>query len=66
MSGSAWAENAVIVSDNGKTVRFRRQCPYCGKTDTTYTDEASVGGSSNMTRSCRYCGKIIKITISRN
>ena len=65
MSGFAWAENAAIVSDNGKTVKIRRQCPYCGKTDTGYTDEVSVASSTSFTRSCRYCGKIIKITISR-
>jgi len=49
-----YAENAVIVEDNGATVRFHPRCPKCGKVlqNVTATGHCSNGSSSVGYYSC--------------
>ncbi len=68
MSVPAWAENAVIVSDDGRTVKYHVRCPYCGKVDTTTTRSISViAGITNTPGSCTstLCYKHFTVKLGR-
>ena len=66
MNVPAWAENAVIVSDDGHTVRYHVKCPYCGKVNTMSTSSASVTTCIHNTfGSCPSCHKSFSISFGR-
>ena len=66
MNVPAWAENAVIVSDTGSSVRYHAKCPYCGKINTMQTGSASVMHSIHTTSGvCTYCHKSFTIRFGR-
>ena len=59
---SAWAENAVVISDDGRIVKYHVRCPNCGKVNNTSTSSASVGnGVTNCYGSCSYCSELSNI-----
>ena len=69
MNVHAWAENAVIISDDGSSVKYHVKCPYCGTVDTMCTRSAHVmhgihidpGVCSNCN-----CGKPFNIRFGRS
>ena len=66
MNVPAWAENAVIVSDDGRTVRYHYRCPMCGKVNTGTTCSIYVGsGITNTNGSCFSCHKSFPIKFGR-
>ena len=67
MSNQAWAENAVIIQDNGCSVRFRPKCPYCGHIPMNMSmgDSAQNGVRSHNSAICEKCKKTFDIVISR-
>lgn len=56
---SCTSGNAIIVSDNGKMIEYRKCCPKCGYTDSqthqTYISSGRVG--VHYSASCMKCGK---------
>ena len=66
MNVPAWAENAVIISDNGSSVRYHAKCPVCGKVNTMSTYTAPVMHSIHNTSGiCSYCNKSFTIRFGR-
>ena len=64
---SAWAENAVVISDDGRNVKYHVRCPYCGKVNHNSTSGAYVGsGVTNCYGSCSYCFKHFPIKLGRS
>lgn len=62
----AWAENAVIVSDDGRQVKYHPRCPYCGKVNHISLASTYVGsGITNCHGPCGSCLKIFPIKIGR-
>lgn len=67
MNVPAWAENAVVVSDDGRTVRYHYRCPMCGKVDTRTTMSIYVGPgilANNMVL-CSTCHKSFPVKFGR-
>ena len=63
----AWAENAVVVSDDGRQVKYHVRCPYCGKVNNMSTSSAYVGsGVTNCHGSCGNCFKNFPIKLGGN
>ena len=67
MSEQAWAQNAVIVEDNGRNVRWKPRCPFCGFIPPyrTAAGTAFKGIRANHHDRCDKCGKQIDIVVSR-
>ena len=66
MNIPAWAENAVIISDTGTSVRYHTKCPYCCKINTMQTSSAGVMHSIYTTSGvCTYCHKSFSIRFGR-
>lgn len=66
MNVHAWAENAVIISDTGSSVRYHDRCPYCGKVNTMRVATAPVTYSIHITNSvCTSCHKSFTIRFGR-
>lgn len=69
MANPAYAVNAVIISDDGRTVRYRARCPKCGYVDMMMTSQTFVsGGIVTIYSSCRNmkCKESFTIQFSRN
>lgn len=68
MGKQAWAQNAVIIEDDGKMcVRYRPRCPKCGYIP-TYLNMAGTAQEnvrSNTSGHCDKCGEYFSIVISR-
>ncbi len=64
----AWAENAVIISDDGSRVTFHRKCPYCGKVIQNVKQSVGVGGGTSSVGSvtCPNCRKSYSSRFGRN
>ena len=68
MAKPAWAQNAVIIQDNGNSVDYRPKCPYCGEIPwgtTMRGAHAPEGGRSNTNTICSKCGKSFTISLGR-
>ena len=62
----AWGENAAIVSDDGRTVRYRYRCPDCGAVGVgLQTCVVSYGSSSSSYGSCIKCHNSFRVVIGR-
>lgn len=63
----AWAEGAVIISDDGNRVKYRQKCPYCG--NVPYVDYiVGLGNLKNYPISrpqCSKCGKQFAVVLHR-
>ena len=65
--GNAYAVNAVITRDDGRTVDYRPRCPYCGhvpQMSKMVGAYASHGGTHTYTV-CLGCGKSFEIILRR-
>ena len=65
--GQAYAVNAVITKDDGRSVDYRPRCPHCGYVPQTLKmcgAYASPGGSHTYTV-CSSCGKYFEIILRR-
>ena len=65
--GQAYAVNAVIVRDDGRTVDYRTRCPYCGdvpQMSKMVGAYASPGGSHSYSV-CFKCGKSFEVILRR-
>ena len=63
----AYAVNAIIIKDDGKSVDYRPRCPYCGyvpQMSKMVGAHASFGGSHSFTV-CQQCGKSFEIILRR-
>ncbi len=68
MTKMAWAENAVIIKDNGMQVAYHPKCPNCGKVYENITSNVGVSGGTTYagTFSCYKCGKAFSCRFGRN
>lgn len=68
--GNAYVESgAVIISDDGKTVRYHRRCNFCLNVDMGTTGSVYVcsGTRCNVTTyTCPKCGKTTWVKINRD
>lgn len=55
MASMAWAENAIIVKDDGNMVSYRGKCPKCGAVESILHNTV-IGGNTN-TRTVGQCMK---------
>ena len=66
--GQAWAQNAVIIADDGRNVRWKPRCPNCGYVPVNR--EMNGTAISHIRAShfdkCDKCGASIDIVISRD
>ncbi len=65
--GNAYAVNAVITRDDGRTVDYRPRCPYCGHVPQMMKmvgAHASFGGTHSHSV-CQSCGKTFEIILRR-
>lgn len=64
----AWAENAVIIKDDGNRVEYHIRCPQCGWVNERQTGTVVVGSgvTSAGGGTCRKCGKSISCRFGRN
>lgn len=68
MAKQAWAQNAVIIEDDGRfSIRYRPRCPECGYVPTNLScgGTAQEGIRANHSATCQKCGKYFNIVISR-
>ena len=64
----AWAENAVIVKDDGDRLEYHRRCPYCGKVADRVKSSLRVGDGvivSAGSGACVSCGKYFQCRFGR-
>ncbi|MDE5788893.1 MAG: phage terminase large subunit family protein [Clostridia bacterium] len=60
MANMAWAENAVIIKDNGNQVYYHPRCPHCGSVASNISSNIWVAKGTNTFASsvkCFKCGK---------
>ena len=65
--GNAYAVNAVITRDDGRSVDYRPRCPYCGHVPQMMKmvgAHASFGGTHTYSI-CQSCGKTFEIILRR-
>lgn len=63
----AYVVNGVVISDDGKTVRYRTRCPRCGNVDTSAIYSCGCLEGRIVNRSpvpCVKCSNIDKRTYS--
>ena len=68
MAKQAWAQNAVITSDDGGTaIRYRPRCPKCGYVPVNREcgGSAQEGVRAHYSDRCDKCGEFFDIVISR-
>lgn len=68
MANLAWAENAVIIADDGRNVKYHPKCPHCGFVNTMQKgmQHVSGGGVTNAGGShCTKCGKMFDLRFGR-
>ena len=68
MGKQAWAQNAIITKDDGRSVRFKPRCPKCGfvPVNRDRGGTASEGIRAATTDCCDKCGEYFEIIISRS
>ena len=69
MSRAYAAQGAVIISDDGRQVRYHPQCPHCGKVNEGTTSNAAVGSGIRASLgifNCFSCGKSFEVKINRD
>ena len=65
--GNAYAVNAIITRDDGRSVDYRPRCPHCGyvpQNSKMVGAHASYGGTHTHTV-CLNCGKSFEIILRR-
>ena len=66
MSRAYVVTGAVIISDDGTTVKYHPQCPNCGRVETGTTCSGHVARMSNLGYcNCFKCGKSFPVQINR-
>ncbi len=68
MSKKLWIHNAVILSDDGKMVRYRPKCPQCGFVPTNITCGCCVveAQAAMHEAECQKCHHTIEVMIGRS
>lgn len=62
----AVAQNAAIIEDDGKRVKYHPRCPYCGYLNDRSTSSAVVSGPTGCgSYRCNKCGKSFSVKITR-
>lgn len=62
----AWAQNAVVISDNGTQVKYHTRCPFCGHVNTMSTGSIFVSNSiCNTNGNCPNCFKSFPLKFGR-
>ena len=67
MAKQAWAQNAVIIQDDGFSVRYRPRCPECGYVPTNRNcgGTAQEGVRAHQSDRCDKFGLRFDIVLSR-
>ena len=67
MAKQAWAQNAVIISDDGNYVHYKSRCPKCGHVPVNRESgcAAQEGVRAHQSDRCDKCGEYFDIVISR-